>query len=176
MKLQTNKAKWHADSEGTWLSLHLQDRATAIKAAQQVQGKLFQVEIKVHRKRRSLDANAYMWVLLDKLSAVLRVPKVELYLNYVRDIGGNCEMVCVRDDAVTRLREGWSHNGLGWPTDTLPSKLKGCTNVMLYYGSSTYDSAQMTRLLGLVVHDCKAQGIETMTPDELCRLAGLRER
>ena len=41
---------------------------------------------------------------------------------------------------------------------------------MLYYGSSTYDSAQMSRLIDLVVQECQAQGIETKTPEELALL------
>lgn len=44
--------------------------------------------------------------------------------------------------------------------------------MILYYGSSTYDMAQMSRLINLIVEDCKAQGIETMTPYELDALIG----
>lgn len=40
-----------------------QDRATAVQTAQEVQGKTFDVEIKEHKKKRSLDANSYCWVL-----------------------------------------------------------------------------------------------------------------
>lgn len=36
-----------------------------------------------------------------------------------------------------------------------------------YHGSSTYDTAQMSRLIDNIVQDCKALGIETMTPDKL---------
>lgn len=49
----------------------------------------------------------------------------------------------------------------------MPSKLQGCVNVVLYFGSSTYDTAQMSRLIDLCVQDCKQVGIETMTPAEL---------
>ena len=55
-------------------------------------------------------------------------------------------------------------------TEILPSKIAGCVNVVLYYGSSTYDSAQMSRLIDLVVQECQAQGIETKTPEELALL------
>ena len=47
------------------------------------------------------------------------------------------------------------------------SKLPGCTNVILYYGSSTYDSKQMARLIDNIIQDCKAVGIETATPAEI---------
>lgn len=128
------------------------------------------VEIKRWRTRRSLDSNAYCWVLLDKLAAALGRTKLEIYREAIRGIGGVSEMVCVRDIAVDKLIEGWQHNGLGWFADKLPSKLPGCTNVILYYGSSTYDSRQMSALIDHVVQDCRAVGIETMTPNELAAL------
>ncbi|MEF9865506.1 MAG: hypothetical protein RR814_03615, partial [Oscillospiraceae bacterium] len=54
-----------------------------------------------------------------------------------------------------------------WTSETTDSKLEGCTNVILYYGSSVYDTAQMARLIDNIVQDCKAVGIETKTPEEL---------
>ena len=38
---------------------------------------------------------------------------------------------------------------------------------MLYYGSSTFDTKQMSRLIDNIVQDCKAVGIETLTPQQL---------
>jgi hypothetical protein len=131
------------------------------------------IEIKPYRARRSLDANAYAWVLMDRLAEKLNQPKVDIYREYVKHIGGNSEIVCVKDAAVDRLCEAWRKNGIGWQTDTMPSKLEGCTNVILYYGSSTYDTAQMSRLLDLIVQDCKQLGIPTETPDEIARLKSL---
>ena len=61
----------------------------------------------------------------------------------------------------------YKRQGLGWQVETLESKLKGCTNVVLYYGSSSYDTKQMSMLIDNIVQDCKALGIETMTPREL---------
>lgn len=123
-----------------------------------------------YHKQRSLDANAYCWVLLDKLSAKLNVPKEELYRNYIRYIGDNSTTICVQNKAVDELCEKWSYNGLGWQTDTFDSKVDGCTNVILYYGSSTYNTEQMNRLIDLIVQDCCALEIETKTPDELAEL------
>lgn len=128
--------------------------------------------VKKWRKKRSLDANAYFWVLLDKLAVVLKIPKDELYRGYVRNIGGNNETICVQNKAVDRLIDGWQHNGTGWISDTSESKIEGCTNITLYYGSSTYDTEQMSRLIDAVVQDCKAVGIETMTPQELEQMLG----
>lgn len=128
------------------------------------------IQIKRYRPRRSLEANAYCWVLLDRLAAKLQVSKIDLYREAIRDIGGVSETVCVRQKAADKLIEGWLHNGLGWVADTMPSKIEGCTNVILYYGSSTYDRAQMSALIDHIVQDCKGVGVETLSPAELAAL------
>lgn len=130
------------------------------------------VKVGRFRKKRSLDANAYCWVLISKLAEKLNIPKSEIYRDAIKEIGGNCDIVCVQDKAVQSLRDGWERNGLGWQTDTMPSKIEGCTNVVLYYGSSTYDVSQMSRLIDNVVQECKALGIETMSAAELESLLG----
>ena len=127
------------------------------------------------RKKRSLDANAYFFVLIDRLSEVLNIPKTDIYRNYIKDSGGVSEIICAINEAVEKLCEGWKHNGLGWQTETMPSKIDGCTNVILYYGSSTYNTEQMSRLIERAVEDCKLQGIETRTPDEIANMLSLWE-
>lgn len=120
------------------------------------------------KKKRSLDANAYAWVLMDKLAAELRISKEEIYRNAIRNIGGNSEIVCVPDKSIDKLKQIWERNGLGWQVETMPSKLKGCVNAVLYYGSSAYDTTQMSILIDRLVQDCKSVGgIETMPPDKL---------
>lgn len=124
------------------------------------------------KKKRSLDANAYCFVLIGKIAEKTNVPKEEVYRKAVKEIGGNYDVVCIQDKAVESLREAWSKNGLGWQTDTFPSKIDGCTNVALYYGSSTYDVSTMSRLIDNIVQDCKALGIETKSAEELESLLG----
>lgn len=136
------------------------------------------IEIKEHHEKRSLDANAYCWVLIDKLSEVLHNTlkqdkdkvKVQIYRNAIKDIGGVSDTICVKSETADKVCEMWSRHGIGWQTEQIPSKIDGCTNITLYYGSSTFDSKQMARLIENIVVDCKAVGIETMTPDELERM------
>lgn len=170
METSVQKAKWLRDSDGTWLSL-LSPEATSIVEAMQP-GKIYDVTIKEHKKKRSLDANAYFWVLADKLSAKLGIPKVEVYRSYIKDIGGNSEVHTMIEAAADRFCRIWEKNGLGWFADTMPSKYPGYVNVIVYYGSSTYDTAQMSRLIDLAVQDCKSVGIETMPPYKLEALLG----
>jgi hypothetical protein len=171
-----DKARWYEDGDGFWAAFRTQDRRAAVSLVSSID-KPHDLDVKAHRKKRSLDANAYLWVLLDALSVKLStkdapLSKVDIYRRLIPDVGGVSETVCVPTDGVDKLRQIWEHNGTGWVTDTQPSKIEGCTVVILYYGSSTYDTAQMSRLIDLVIAECKEQGIETMTPAELARLEG----
>lgn len=127
------------------------------------------VEIKEHKEIRSLDANAYMWVLLTKLQEKLKTPKEELYREYIHRIG-SAEILPVKNEAVKRFCEAWHKNGLGWITETTKSKLDGFTNVIAYYGSSSYNTSEMSRLIDEVVQDCKEENIETKSDKEIKNL------
>lgn len=130
------------------------------------------IEIKQARKHRSLDANGYCWVLIDKIAERTGLKKTEVYRNAIRDIGGVSDTICVMNKAVDRLREGWEKNGIGWQTETMPSKMTGCTNVILYYGSSVYDSKQMASLIDSLVQDAEALGIPTISDKEAEKMLG----
>ena len=124
------------------------------------------------KQKRSLDANAYAWVLIGKLAAAMRLGKEEIYRNAIRDIGGNFDTVCVQEKGFDTLKRCWESNGLGWQAEAFPSKRPRCVNVNLYYGSSEYDTRQMSILIDRLVQDCQALGIETMPPE---KLAGMME-
>ena len=134
------------------------------------EGKEHKLEVKEFKQKRSLNANSYAWTLIDKLAEKLRMSKTDIYKSYIKEIGGNSDIVCCLDRAVSDLCQAWQGRGIGWLTETEPSKLEGCTNVRLYYGSSVYDTAQMSRLIELIVQDCKEHDIETLTPEEIDRM------
>lgn len=129
-------------------------------------------EIKQSRRGRSLSANAYAWVLIDKIAERTGEKKTAVYRQAIKEIGGVSDTICVMDKAVERLREGWVKNGLGWQTDTLPSKVEGCTNVILYYGSSVYDTKQMAQLIDSLIQDAEALGIPTISDAEAEKMLG----
>lgn len=127
------------------------------------------VDIRKASNAKSRDANAFCWVLIDKIAEKTGVAKTDVYRHAIREIGGVSTTVCVQDKAVERLREGWEKNGIGWQTDTIKSRIDGCTNVILYYGSSVYDSLQMSRLIDSLVQEAEALGIPTI-PDDVERM------
>lgn len=132
--------------------------------------KEYVLTVKEYKKKRSLSANSYAWTLLDKLAEKLHISKTDIYRRLIREIGGNNTLVCVQDKALDWLCNYWESRGIGWIADKEKSQIKGCTNVRLYKGSSEYDTAQMSRLIDLIVQECKQQGIETMTPQEIAAL------
>lgn len=169
-ELEIDKARWSSDSAGFWLHLRTKASATARQLADGID-RPYTVKFTPKRERRSLDANAYCWVLINKIAAATGIPPKDIYRQMIPDVGDNCYIYPVRNDAVERWTEIWQSNGVGWVCEVLgDSKLDGYTNVCNYYGSSQYDTAQMSRLIDLVVQECKQLNIETLTPRELALL------
>lgn len=140
-----------------------------LQSFQELRESLVDVEIRKHRKKRSRDANAYFWELAGKLSAVLRIPPKELYRQYIPDVGGNYETIPVKESMLLEWEHIWSAGHAGRITEDMgPCRnTPGYHNVRCYIGSSDYNTAQMSRLIDLIVADCKEQGIETLPPDKL---------
>lgn len=156
--------------EAGWLMIkpEPQDMGRAMAIVRQHKPKLYDLEIKEHRKKRSLDANAYAWVLIGKLADALRMPPNLVYIQAIRDVGGNYEIIPIKAESAELFREIWQKQGIGWPCDDMgASKIHGYRNLRCYYGSSTYDTRQMSQLIDNLVQDCKALDIETLPPDKL---------
>jgi hypothetical protein len=101
----------------------------------------------------------------------MRITPVEVYREVIQNVGGNYEVLPIKEGTVDHFIKVWEAKGLGWPcVDMGPSKFPGYWNVRAYYGSSTYDTRQMSQLIDNLVQDCKALDIETMTPDKLALL------
>jgi hypothetical protein len=126
-----------------------------------------ELTLKKYHPGRSLNANGYAWVLIDKIAEKMRLSKTDVYRDHIREIGGVSETVCVQNKAVDRLCGDWERRGIGWQTQVLDSKIPGCKTVTLYYGSSTYDTKQMAALIDSLVQTCKALRIETLPPERL---------
>lgn len=137
------------------------------------------IKISKYREKRSNDANAYFWVLCGKLAAKTKQNKIDIYRELIRDIGDNFEILPIRNEAVNKFIFNWGRNNdgkkrLGWICDILgDSKFEGYTNVCAYYGSSTYDSKQMSDLIDSIIFECKQQGIPTETPEEIEKMKSL---
>ena len=119
-----------------------------------------------YRKKRSLDANAYLWVLLQKMAEVLHQDKWNIYLEMLGRYGVFTHII-VKPNVVEKVKEEWR-------TDKELGEVcvNGTTGIQLqcYFGSSTYNSKEMSVLIDGVVSEAKEMGIETLPPDELERM------
>lgn len=128
------------------------------------------VKVQPYSKRRSLSQNAYMWVLLNELAIKLQLSKEEVYKKYIKDYGV-FEIIPIKNEACERFKRNWTSNGIGWIVEDIgDSKLQGYTKMMVYYGSSTYNSIEMSRVINAVIDDCQEQGINTMSLKDIMLL------
>jgi hypothetical protein len=167
MTLTVDKAAWSRQADGFYLSLRVQEPAAAQTVCTQLaDGKPREMTIK--SKKRSLDANAYAWVLMNRIAEALRISPVEVYQMHLRDIPEASEPMLVREDRLEAWDELWCKGHLGRCTvDMGPSRIiEGYHTVLCYVGSSDFSSSQMAQLIDLIVEDCKALGIECLTEKE----------
>lgn len=150
-----------------------QDLGKAMAVVRKHKDRLYDLEIKEHREKRSLDANAYAWVLIHKLAKEMRVDPLEVYQQAVLSVGDNYTPMCVRDRDKERFIRNWEGRGDGWQcVDRGQSSVDGCRTIFAYYGSSVFDTAQMARLIDSLIQDCKALDIETLSPEKMALLVG----
>ncbi len=124
-------------------------------------------------KKRSLNANNYMWQLCDKIAYKIKATKEDVYRHAVREVGAWFDTSCDADKADDLCR-AWEKNGVGWFAEPI---LMGnrIASIRLYKGSSVYHTTEMARLVDYIVEEAKELGIETMTPDEIKRLEQMWE-
>lgn len=156
------RANVYGDTE---ITLTTEDRRIDISRLKEAasKGKLLAAEIKQHRRRRSLDANAYLWVLLGKIAEVLQTDKDEIYLLMLERYGVFTHVI-VKPQVVEQVKQQWrTVRELGKVT------VNGKTGIQLqcYFGSSTYDTKQMATLIDGVVGECQELGIDTLPPDQI---------
>lgn len=122
------------------------------------------VDIKIWRPKRSGAANRYMWVLVDKIAQKLHLTKNEVYREAIKEIGGVSDVLRMVDSAVDKFETVWTMQGIGWQVEKIPIG-DGTTNIIAYYGSSTFDREQMTQLIENLMFEAENLGIDTDTPD-----------
>ena len=149
------------------------------------------IEIKKASKHRSMDANNYLWHLCGEIakesSKYSNDGKNEVYREAIQ-AKGEFEPLIIREDAVETFIKRWGQKGTGWFAEIIDDYNGPLEDVMndyaesfgfrvqkykiihAYYGSSTYSSAAMSRIINYVVNIANDLGIPTMTPFETDRI------
>lgn len=145
-------------------------------------GKEIDVNLKQHRKKRSLDANAYYWCLLTKLAKVHGWSNSEAHNRMLRRYGqfafvdGNDLVIAYLPDTEEVERDVLNQEKYHLtPTQRRVVDKKGETRMayILLRGSSTYNTEEMARLISGLIQECRYSEIpdcEIMTPFEKQKL------
>lgn len=128
------------------------------------------VSLKRYHEKRSLDANAYCWVLCSKIAEKVGSSKDEVYEQMLQDYGFFYE-----DDngyIVVTVKSGVDMSRIGghWKFYKDNGKFSSYLKIK---GSSEYDSAEMSRFIDGIIFEAKELGISTETPDEIERMKAL---
>lgn len=132
------------------------------------------LELKAHREKRSLDANAYYYKLLSLMAEKLHTSLNELHnitlarYGYPEIIENHLATVTLRDDIDPNKLEGIHLKSTG--TITTNSKGVNFINYILMRGSHTFNSQEMAHLIDGVISEAQELGIDTITPDEKARM------
>lgn len=140
-------------------------------------GEEYELSIKKHSKRRSLNANNYHWTLCEQIAKALRTSKYVVHNQLMIDYGTDWlnkdderTYVMMRDDdAYLNMKE--THYR---PTDATEDR-KGTLYrwFVLLLPSHLMDTTQMAALIDGTVSEAKELGIDTRTPDEIERIKQL---
>ena len=120
-------------------------------------------EIQVKKKKRSKDQNAYFWELLQQLCEEMNLNVIDEYRKRVKELG-ICRQWRIANENVPTFIKMWEDRGIAWFVEQI--EVDGEETLLnAYYGSSSYSTRQMKRLLDNLIQDCKEVGIQTL--DEL---------
>ena len=142
-------------------------------------GKIWDLTEHKENKKRSLDSNAYFHVLCDKLRQKLNISMARCKNHLIADYG-QIEYI----DEEPMIYKTNAPEDYMMELETIHTK---CVKVSeenghpiffyrIYRGTSTYNTEEMAKLIKGTVEECKAQDIETATPEEIAHMQALWEQ
>ena len=113
-------------------------------------------EVKEYREKRSLNANSYFWAICNEMANVLRTSKDEVYLEMLKRYGQSQVISVLSDIDISKFIKYYE------PIGTAHLHGKDFTHYRCYFGSSEYDSREMSILIDGIISEAKEIGIETL--------------
>ena len=126
--------------------------------------KPLQAEITQVKRKRSLTANSYAWLLMDKIATVIRSTKEEVYRKAIKEVGVFTD-IAVRTEGYNKLKVEWERKGIGYLTEII-SETSFVVDWRMHYGSYTYNSSAMARLIDWISEEEQELGVESITPKD----------
>ena len=139
----------------------------ALKIIEKLQKDKVSVEVKKYYKNRSLDANAYCWVICDLIAKSIGngMTKETVYKDAIAHVG-TFESMIIAEKAYENFKRVWQKQGLGFVIREVSRKDK-CVKFQAYYGSSTYNTKEMSILIDFLINECNNLEIETKSKEEI---------
>lgn len=125
-------------------------------------------EIEVKRRKRSKNSNSYFWTLLQQLCEELNLDVIQEYKKRIKDLGIFRQWEIDTKNVPTFIKT-WEDQGIAWFCEIV-EEIGNKTIINAYYGSSSYNSKQMSVLIDNLVQDCNSVGIQTMSDEEIKEL------
>ena len=142
----------------------------------EIADKLLDIEAKPHRNKRSLDANAYAWMLVSKIASEMGMDKDEAYEHMIFKYG-HIEDPENEAESTVMVRHGIPFKGFFTGSHRYPrfhSSFEDHGVLMdlyiIYRGSSLYDTKEMAQFIDGVVSDAKELGIDTIPRVDLDKI------
>lgn len=136
---------------------------------EQLRGLKLKIEAKKYIKKRTINANNYFWKLLQELCELAEIDTVEEYKRRIKELG-IFRRFKIEAENIKTFEKMWNAQGIAWFCEVADTTYIGNTEFKIinaYYGSSSFNSKQMSRLIDGVVQDCKVYGIETKSQQEI---------
>lgn len=124
--------------------------------------------LRKRKRKKSLTANSYMWVLCDEIAKVLHTTKDAVYKQAILNVGVYVPMACV-ERAWKRTKMVWEARGLGYFCQETDKK-DGWVAFNAYIGTSAYSSVELSRVINELVNEAESVGINTLASRELKKL------
>lgn len=159
---QTYRGEWQLIAE-----LAKDSVPEAMRLVDTFDHKPHELTVKPYREKRSLTANAYFHVLVNKLAAKLRIKDDACKVLMVRSYGTIAERNGI--PAIITIPKGANPDDFYPYYEWLYGDANGDT-YQLYKQTHQMNTEEFARLIDGTVQECKEMGIETLPPDELARL------
>lgn len=130
-----------------------------------IQDKALKVILKQWRKPKSTDANALFWSCVSDIAREKGTKKDEEYLRVLKDYG-LFTYICVIPKAVAAVKKQWREVEEVGIIEVGQNKSKAI-QMRCYYGISTYDSGEFSKLIDNVIREMEELGIPRPLPKDV---------
>lgn len=120
-----------------------------------------EVDIELHRNKRSNSANALLWHCLSEIAAVLKADKWDIYILMLSRYG-KFTTISINKNAFEDFKKSWREV-------EIIGEYENILDVNCYFGSSTFNSKEFSILLDGVISEMKELKLNIPTSEEMRR-------